>query len=94
MQRWQPKYLVLYDGSKSGIKRLELFDSEIKFKKQIPAKIIPLLECIRVVTCQRQKTTYTFEVSSQQLVSRRRRVGAHSTHFARGLKQRDFRRRR
>lgn len=63
-RRWLSKYLVLYDGSKSGIKRLELFDSEIKFKKQNPAKIIPLVDCIRVVTCQRgHKTSYTFEVS-------------------------------
>lgn len=62
-KRWPSKYLVLYDGSKSGIKRLELFDSEIKFKKQNPAKIIALVDCVRVVTCQRHKTTYTFEVS-------------------------------
>lgn len=63
-KRWPSKYLVLYDGSKSGIKRLELFDSEIKFKKQNPAKIIALVDCVRVVTCQRHKSTYTFEVSA------------------------------
>lgn len=66
-KRWHQKYLVLYDGSKSGIKRLELFDSEIKFKKQIPVKIIALVDCVRVVTCQRHKSTYTFEVSSVTL---------------------------
>lgn len=59
---------MLYDGSKSGIKRLELFDSEIKFKKQNPAKIIALIDCVRVVTCQLKKTNYTFEVS--RLLSR------------------------
>lgn len=62
-KRWHNKYLVLYDGSKSGVKRLELFDSEIKFKKQLAAKIIPLIDCVRVVTCQRHKTSFTFEVS-------------------------------
>lgn len=66
-KRWHTKYLVLYDGSKSGVKRLELFDSEIKFKKQDPAKIIPLIDCVRIVTCQRHKTTFTFEVSSHAI---------------------------
>lgn len=62
-KRWLTKYLVLYDGSKSGVKRLELFESEIKFKKQSAVKIIPLVDCVRIVTCQRHKTTFTFEVS-------------------------------
>ncbi|KAG9509520.1 Docking protein 1, partial [Fragariocoptes setiger] len=64
-KKWQRKYLVLYDGSKSGIRRLEMFDSEMKFKKQSPAKIISLVDCIRVVTCQRHKT-YTFEVRTPE----------------------------
>ena len=61
---------MLYDGSKSGVKRLELFESEIKFKKQNPVKIIPLVDCVRIVTCQRHKTTFTFEVSLREVCIR------------------------
>jgi hypothetical protein len=76
-KRWHSKYLVLYDGSKSGVKRLELFESEIKFKKQSPVKIIPLVDCVRIVTCQRHKTTFTFEVSHLRTLARVKLLAAN-----------------
>ncbi|KAG1681915.1 Docking protein 2 [Nymphon striatum] len=63
---WHRKYCALYKLSNKGIQRLEVFENEDNFMKDMsPWKIIPLNECIKVSELNQKNLLNLFEVRTK-----------------------------
>ncbi|CAN7990793.1 unnamed protein product, partial [Ixodes hexagonus] len=62
---WSQKYCALYDSSKFGVKRLEIYDSEENFSRHAQHKIITLEQCVKVVPALQKHQPNVFEVQTQ-----------------------------
>lgn len=60
---WVQKYCALYNNSRHGVKRLEIYDSEETFSRHAQRKILTLEDCIKVVPALQKHQTNVFEVS-------------------------------
>lgn len=62
---WSQKYCALYDSGKSGVKRLEIYDSEENFSRHAQHKVITLEQCVKVVPALQKHQPNVFEVQTQ-----------------------------
>lgn len=69
---WLHKYCALYDCSRHGVKRLEVYDSEESFSRHAQQKCITLEDCIKVVPALQKNQPNVFEVHTR----------THCQHFS------------
>ncbi|XP_050049394.1 docking protein 1-like isoform X1 [Dermacentor andersoni] len=62
---WLHKYCALYDSSRHGVKRLEVYDSEESFSRHAQQKCITLEDCIKVVPALQKHQPNVFEVHTR-----------------------------
>lgn len=62
---WVQKYCALYNNSRHGVKRLEIYDSEETFSRHAQRKILTLEDCIKVVPALQKHQTNVFEVQTR-----------------------------
>ncbi|XP_077543784.1 docking protein 3-like isoform X1 [Haemaphysalis longicornis] len=62
---WLHKYCALFNNSRHGVKRLELYDSEEHYSRHALQKCITLEDCIKVLPALQKQQPNVFEVHTR-----------------------------